>query len=148
MVMLGTFNPENLPSFRKETAVANTIKNINRELETNYTIKDFVNTTELSNIRNKYINLPLGLSDDEREEFLRSTLERKIETLEPKIEENLQRRDDQSKAQPVVPAAPFLPDPQIANMFAANINQQTGLTPVEEALLSPTEQIIRRRTRT
>ena len=47
-----------------------------------------------------------------------------------------------------VPAAPFLPDPQIANMFAANINQQTGLTPVEEALLSPTEQIIRRRTRT
>ena len=70
--------------------------------------------------------------------------------IEPKIEERLvlQESQDQSKAQPVVPAAPFLPDPQIANMFAANINQQTGLTPVEEALLSPTEQIIRRRTRT
>ena len=80
--------------------------------------------------------------------FLRSTIDRKIKTLEPKIEEGFQRIDDQSKAQPVVPAAPFLPDPQIANMFAANINQQTGLTPVEEALLSPTEQIIRRRTRT
>ena len=96
----------------------------------------------------KYIDIPLGLSDAEREEFLRSTIDRKIETLEPKIEENVERIDQQSKAQPVVPAAPFLPDPQISNMFAANINQQTGLTPVEEALLSPTEQIIRRRTRT
>jgi len=148
MVMLGTFNPENVPSFKKETAIANTIKNINRELETNYTINDFVNRQELFKIKNKYMNIPLGLSDDEREEFLRSTIDRKIETLEPKIEENIERIDQQSKAQPVVPAAPFLPDPQIANMFAANINQQTGLTPVEEALLSPTEQIIRRRTRT
>ena len=94
------------------------------------------------------MNVPLGLSDDEREEFLRSTIDRKIETLEPKIEENVERIDQQSKAQPVVPAAPFLPDPQIANMFAANINQQPGLTPVEEALLSPDEQIIRKRTRT
>ena len=102
------------------------------------------------NIRNKYKNIPLGLSDSEREEFLRSTIDRKLDIREPKIEERLelQESQDQSKAQPVVPAAPFLPDPQIANMFAANINQQTGLTPVEEALLSPDEQIIRRRTRT
>jgi len=148
MVMLGTFSPENVPSFKKETAIANTIKNINRELETNYTINNFVNRSELFKIKNKYMNIPLGLSDSEREEFLRSTIDRKIETLEPKIEENVERIDQQSKAQPVIPAAPFLPDPQIANMFAANINQQTGLTPVEEALLSPEEQIIRRRTRT
>ena len=148
--MSGTFNPENVPSFKKETAIANTIKNINRELETSYTMNDFVNRQELINIRNKYKNIPLGLSDSEREEFLRSTIDRKLDIREPKIEERLelQESQDQSKAQPVVPAAPFLPDPQIANMFAANINQQTGLTPVEEALLSPTEQIIRRRTRT
>ena len=148
MVMLGTFNPEKVPSFKQNTAIANTVKNINRELETNYTIDDFINRDELFEIRSKYIDIPLGLSDAEREEFLRSTLDRKIKTLEPKIKEGFQRIDDQSKAQPVVPAAPFLPDPQISNMFAANINQQTGLTPVEEALLSPTEQIIRRRTRT
>jgi hypothetical protein len=148
MVMLGTFNPEKVPSFKQNTAIANTVKNINRELETNYTIDDFINRDELFKIRSKYINIPLGLSDDEREEFLRSTIDRKIETLEPKIEEGFQRIDDQSKAQPVVPAAPFLPDPQIANMFAANINPQSGLTRNEEALLSPTEQIIRRRTRT
>ena len=148
--MLGTFSPENVPSFKKETAIANTIKNINRELETNYTVNDFVNRQELNAIRRKYLNIPLGLSDAEREEFLRSTIDRKFDVLEPKIEERLelQESQEQSKVQPVVPAAPFLPDPQIANMFAANINQQTGLTPVEEALLSPTEQIIRRRTRT
>ena len=150
MVMSGTFNPENVPSFKKETAIANTIKNINRELETDYTINDFVNRQELISIRNRYKNIPLGLSDTEREEFLRSTIDRKLDIREPKIEERieLQESQDQSKVQPVVPAAPFLPDPQIANMFAANINQQTGLTPVEEALLSPEEQIIRRRTRT
>ena len=94
------------------------------------------------------MNIPLGLSDSEREEFLRSTIDRKIETLEPKIEENVERIDQQSKAQPVVPAAPFLPDPQIANMFAANIDPTTGLTQTESALLSPEEQIIRQRLRT
>ena len=80
---------------------------------------------------------------------LRSTIERKLEDLEPKIEEQSQTIEDQlGKAQPVKPAAPFLPDPQIANMFAANINPTTGLTPTESALLSPEEQVIARRLRT
>ena len=51
MVMLGTFSPENVPSFKKETAIANTIKNINRELDTTYTVNDFVNRPELFKIR-------------------------------------------------------------------------------------------------
>ena len=75
---------------------------------------------------------------------------KKIDIKEPKLEERLKLREsqDQSKAQPVTPAAPFLPDPQIANMFAANINPTTGLTPTESALLSPEEQVIARRLRT
>ena len=36
MVMLGTYNPENLPNFKKDSAIRNTIKNINRELGTGY----------------------------------------------------------------------------------------------------------------
>ena len=77
-------------------------------------------------------------------------MDRKREELEPKIEEQRERIEDQrSEApQPVVPAAPFLPDPQIANMFAANVNPQTGLTQTESALLSPEEQIIAKRLRT
>ena len=96
------------------------------------------------------MNIPLGLSDEEREKFLKSTIERKFDIKEPAIEKRLELQDsqDQSKVQPVTPAAPFLPDPQIANMFAANINPTTGLTQNESALLLPEEQIIRQRLRT
>ena len=148
-VMNGFYNAENLPNFKKDSALRNTIKNINRELGTNYKINDFVDRKKLSEIRRKYINVPLGLSEEDREEFLRSTPERKFEIKEPAIEQRMQLIEDQeSKVQPVTPAAPFLPDPQIANMFASNIGPTTGLTRTEEALLSPTEQIIRQRLRT
>ena len=62
--------------------------------------------------------------------------------------QELMESQQQSKIQPVTPAAPFLPNPQIANMFAANIDPTTGLTQTESALLSPEEQIIRQRLRT
>ena len=98
------------------------------------------------------MNIPLGLSEEEREEYLRSTIERKAIELEPKIElqgETIEKQmGDQSKVQPQIPAAPYLPDPQIANMFAQNIDPTTGLTRTESALLSPSEQIIARRNRT
>ena len=148
MLMLGTFVPENVPNFKKDSAVANAVKNINRELNTNYTINDFINRPQLFQIRKKYMNIPLGLNETDREEFLRSTIDRKIETLEPKIEENIQRIEDQQSIKPQTPAAPYLPDPQIANMFAQNINPTTRLTQTETALLSPEEQIIRQRSRT
>ena len=147
MLMLGTFVPENVPNFKKDSAVANAVKNINRELGTNYTVNDFINGPELFQIRNKYMNIPLGLSETDREEFLRSTSERKIETMQPKINQNIQRVEDQQSVKPQTPAAPYLPDPQIANMFAQNVNPTTGLTQTESALLSPEEQIIRQRSR-
>jgi hypothetical protein len=149
MVMLGTFSPENLPNFKKDSAIRNTIKNINRELGTDYRVDDFVNRMKLNEIRRKYMTIPLGLSEEEREKFLRSTPERKIEELEPKIEERIKTIEGQTgSVQPVTPAAPFLPDPQIANMFAANIDPTSGLTQTESALLSPEEQIIAKRLRT
>jgi len=149
MVMSGTYSPENLPNFKKDSALRNTIKNINRELQTNYTVNDFVNRAKLVEIRKKYMTVPLGLSEEDREEFLRSTPERKIEELIPKIDERIKKIEGQTgSVQPVTPAAPFLPDPQIANMFAANIDPTTGLTQTESALLSPEEQIIAQRLRT
>jgi len=147
MLMLGTFVPENVPNFKKDSAVANAVKNINRELETNYSINDFINRPELFQIRKKYMNIPLGLSEKDREEFLRSTIDRKIKTMEPKIEENIQRIENQQSFKPPTPASQFLPDPQIANMFAQNVNPTTRLTDTETALLSPEEQIIRQRSR-
>jgi len=154
MVMLGTYNAENLPNFKENSAIQNTIKNINRELKTNYTIFDFVNQIKLSQIQQKYTAIPLGLSKDEREEFFRSTIDRKIDILEPKIEENIKLLDKQLKgdqsslSKPPLPASNFLPDPQISNMFAANIDPISGLTETESRLLSPEEQIIAKRLRT
>jgi len=144
----GFFTPENVPNFKKDSAVANAVKNINRELDTNYTINDFINRQELFKIRNKYINIPLGLNETERKEFLRSTPERKFEIKEPVIEQREKLIEDQQSIKPQTPAAPYLPDPQIANMFAQNINPTTRLTQTETALLSPEEQIIRQRSRT
>jgi hypothetical protein len=151
LVMTGTYSPENLPNFKKDSAIQNTIKNINRELQTNLKIDDFVNTNKLKDIRKKYQDIPLGLSEEEREEFLKSTPERKLDIKDKKIDDILKLKDSQEQSslpQPVIPAAPFLPDPQIANMFAANINPTTGLTQTESALLSPEEQIIAQRLKT
>jgi len=151
LVMSGIYNPENLPNFKKDSSIRNTIKNINRELETDYKINDFVNRQKLIEIRNKYRNIPLGLSEEDRKEFLESTMERKMNIKDKKIEErfDLQESQDQSSLpQPVKPAAPFLPDPEIANMFASKIDPTSGLTQTESALLSPEEQIIAKRLRT
>jgi hypothetical protein len=156
--MLGTFNPENIPNFKKDSAVRNAIKQINRELGTDYTVDNFVDRVKLIQIKNSYIGIPLGLSEQEREEYLRTTVEKKIELLEPKIEEGsklLEKQieeqfpeEDKQSLKPQTPAAPYLPDPQIANMFAQNIDPTTGLTRTESALLSPSEQIIAKRNRT
>ena len=153
MVMIGIFNPENIPNFKKDSAIRNTIKNINRELETNYTVDDFVNRKKLFDIKNSYTSVPLGLSEEEREQYLKTLPRTKGEEIvKPRGEEQKKlfesQRENMSKVQPVTPAAPFLPDPQIANMFAANINPTTGLTPTESALLSPEEQIIAQRLKT
>jgi len=152
-VMLGIYTPDNIPNFKKDGAIRKVVDQINKELETNFTVNDFVDRGKLIEIKNKYNNIPLGLSNEEREQFLRTTIERKAEDKEPLIEEQQklqekQLEDLESKAQPVVPASPFLPDPQIANMFAANVDPTTGLTQTETALYSPEEQIIAKRLRT
>ena len=156
MVMIGIFNPENLPNFKKDSAIRNTIKNINRELGTDYTVNDFVNRKKLFDIKNSYTSVPLGLSEEEREQYLRTTPRTKGEEIvKPRVEEQKKLFQDQrkNKKRPeprsdIRPAAPFLPNPQISNMFATNINPTTGLTQTESALLSPEEQIIAKRLRT
>ena len=149
-VMNGFFFPDNIPNFKKDGAIRKVIDQINKELGTEYNVNDFVNRQELNQIRRKYLNIPLGLSESEREEFLRSTPERKFEIKEPIMEERekLEESQQQSKIEPQVPAAPFLPDPQISNLFAQSVDPTTGLTSTETALLSPEEQIIARRLRT
>jgi hypothetical protein len=140
-LMLGVFEPEKVPTFRKDSGVIKAIDQINRETGNNYGVADFINKGVLFGIRNKYNKIPLGLSDTDREKFLRTTPKGKFEeTVKPAIIEQQERIKDQQGAVPQTPI-PNVPMPNIAPVTAA-VDQNTGLTRTEQALLSPEEQLI------
>ena len=146
-LMLGVFNPEKVPKFKKDSGIRKAIDQINRELETSYTVNDFINRLEINNIKNKYMNIPLGLSEDERTQFLRTSPEKKFEDLEPRLDLQEQRIENQqgNLPKPQVPI-PNVPMPNIAPV-TASVNPNTNLTRTETALLSPEEQVIAARGR-
>ena len=148
-VMIGLFQPENVPSFKKDTALGNGIKQINRELGTNYTYRDFVDKNALNDIRKKYKNIPLGLDDTDRQPFFETIKKQKLqdrrELLKDRRELLREQKGNQSQLiKPQTPAAANIPMPD-ATMTAgmtANIDPTSGLTRTETALLSPEEQVI------
>jgi hypothetical protein len=142
-LLLGVFNPEKVPTFRKDSGIIKAVDQINRELGTNYRIDDFINRRELFDITNKYRNIPLGLSETEREQFLKTIPEKKFEDLEPRFDLQQERIEGQQGAVPQTPI-PNVPMPNIAPVTAA-VDQNTGLTRTEQALLSPEEQLIAQR---
>ncbi len=150
-LMLGLFNPEKVPAFKKDSGIRKAVDQINRELETNYNITNFIDKTKLSQIRAKYMKIPLGLSQDDREQFLRTTPTGKREQIiEPAVEEQRNRIEDQrgSLPKPQVPLPNIpMPDTTISNNMMASINPNTNLTRTETALLSPEEQVIAARGR-
>ena len=147
--MIGLFQPENVPSFKKDTALGNGIKNINRELGTNYTYRDFVDRDALNDIRKKYKNIPLGLDDADRQPFFETIDKEKLqdrrELLKNRRELLKEQKGDQSQLiKPQTPAAANIPMPDatITAGMTANVNPMTRLTRTETALLSPEEQVI------
>ena len=147
-LMIGVFNPDKPPAFRRDSGIRKAVDQINRELETNYTVNDFVDLKKLKDIERKYSMIPLGLSESEREEFLKTTIEGKREQIiQPAIEDMRERIQDQRSElpKPQVPI-PNVPMPNIAPM-TASVDQNTGLTRTEQALLSPEEQLIASRSK-
>ena len=147
-LMLGLFNPENVPEFRKDSGIRKAIDQINRELETNYNITSFIDKPELAQIKAKYMKIPLGLSETDRQEFLRTTPSGKIEQIiTPAVDELRERIENQQSnlPKPQVPI-PNVPMPNIAPV-TASVDPNTNLTRTETALLSPEEQVIAARGR-
>ena len=143
-VLLGVFNPDKPPAFRKDSGIIKAIEQINRETENNYKVTDFVDLKALADVQKKYSILPLGLSESERENLLRTTIPgKREEILKPAIEDFRQNLQDQQGAVPQTPI-PNVPMPNIAPVTAA-VDQNTGLTRTEQALLSPEEQLIAQR---
>ena len=141
-LMIGVFNPEKVPTFKKDSGIIKAVENINRELGTNYTVNDFINKSELQSITNKYRNIPLGLSEDDRQEFLKTTIEKKADDLEPLLDKQEIRIENQESSLPK-PQAPIpnVPMPNVPPL-TASVDPNTNLTRTETALLSPTEKVI------
>jgi hypothetical protein len=146
-LMIGVFNPEKVPQFRKDSGIIKAVENINRELGTNYTVNDFINRSELQSITNKYRNIPLGLSENDRQEFLKTTIEKKADDLEPLLDKQQIRMENQESSlpKPQLPI-PNVPMPNVPPL-TASVNPNTNLTRTETALLSPEEQVIAARSR-
>ena len=142
-IMIGIFNPDKPPSFRSDSGIIKAIEQINRETENNYRVKDFIDFKAIADIQKKYSILPLGLSQSERENLLKTTLKgKREEILKPAIQERRDLLKDQRSElpKPQIPL-PNVSMPNIAPVSTA-VDQNTGLTRTEQALLSPTEQLI------
>ena len=96
-LMLGTFNSEGyLETVKSKKSGINTaLKNLNRTLGTFYTMEDIIDYKALNDIKTKYDNIPLGLNEGDRENYLRTTNEGKIEALQPSIEKLQKFEKDQ-----------------------------------------------------
>ena len=146
-LLLGLYNPEKTPKFKKGSGIIKAIEQINRETENNYKVKDFIDFKALGDIEKNYSLLPLGLSESERENLLRTTIPGKRENiLRPLKQEYRELKDQQgSLPKPQIPL-PNVPMPNVLPV-TASVDPTTNLTRTETALLSPEEQVIAQRNR-
>jgi hypothetical protein len=145
-IMVGIFNPDKPPSFRQDSGIIKAIEQINRETGNNYKVKDFIDFKAIADTQKNYSILPLGLSESERENLLRTTLKgKREEILKPAIQERREIIRDQQGAVPQMPL-PNVPMPNVSPV-AATVDPNTNLTRVETALLSPEEQLIAARSK-
>ncbi len=146
-LLLGIFNPDKPPQFRKDSGIIKAIEQVNRETGNNYTPLDFVDFKALGDIERNYSLLPLGLSDTERENLLKTTIEGKQkDILQPKLKDYRELRDQQGSLPKPQTPLPNVPMPNVLPV-TASVDPTTNLTRTETALLSPEEQVIAQRNR-
>ena len=139
------FRPSNLPSTKITSPLRKSLK-VLQQTDPNLTFDDIYPRGQLIEIRNKWNNTPLGLTEDEIEKYHREKYG--IKTEPQSSLPSLQQSDvqvSQAPTKPVTPPLPKTPTPVLAAQ--ANPISATGLTNTEMALLSPSEQAIRLRQR-
>ena len=164
-VMIGLFNPEEFDNLLKQnkSGLNKSIEQINRTLGTFYKTKDFVNRDELNDIRRKWKNIPLGLSEEDRQLFLEEPYKYKLQKRRDLLKEERELKKEQKPLEKErkdllkeekeaweenrkssLPASPFIPevDQTITAGMAPVIDPTSGLTRTQTALLSPSEQVI------
>jgi len=161
MILNGKFNPSNLPPIdftsrlpKKLRTINRTTKYINNPLK----LSDIYDRKDLFNIRNKWMAVPLGLNDAQLEEYFITGIDPRLKDKEKiKIEPVSSIRPQETKTRLTelitppnnvpIDTAPVSQDVVKTAALPSNINEKTGLTSIEEALLSNEEKAIRLRSR-
>ena len=157
-LMKGYYNPANVPTLviNDNNRFTNAIKTINRNEGTDYKMKDFFNKPQLNEIKKKWKFIPLGQRDidfdiplEPRQEKYSIDSEEFLALKEKQLEDQWEK-DNQSS----LPTAPIgTPDLNMENFtasresptFYGTLDQVSGLTDTQTALLSPEEEVIAKR---
>jgi hypothetical protein len=183
-LMSGSYLPTKIPNVktytdkgdREKGTFQQRLKEINRQLETNFKLSDFINEKELKSIYKKWKSLKLGINIDDQDEALKVPLkfknierrgslqrQRMLKKLQnnrfigqnfigeqPTPENNVRpfnaNPDNQaSLIKPNVPSDTAPVSAETVKMASVNnnVNPQTNLTRIEDALLSQTEKAIK-----
>ena len=157
-LMKGYYNPANVPnlSAADNNRFTNAIETINRNEGTNYKMKDFFNKSQLKEIQKKWQYIPLGERDIDfslpKKQRITPYIEDTKELIDLKKKQIETEREN--KNQSSLPTAPIgTPDLNMENFtasresptFSGTVDQVSGLTDTQTALLSPEEQVIARR---
>ena len=156
----GKFDPANIPPIDFSSIYPGILRRINNKTmyENNpLELKDIYNIQELQQIKKKWLKVPLGLSDSELEEYFITGIDPRLKDKEeievdktsmrlPKEEKTTQLTEliTTPNNQPIE-TANVSQDVVKTAALPANVNPKTGLTYIDDALLSNEEKAMRLR---
>ena len=156
-LMKGYYNPAKVPnlSYYDVTRFSNAIRTINRKDKTDLKMNDFFNRSQLRGIRNKWKYIPLKERDIDFDIPVDTRLQQYQEDADEWMKLNEEQIEEKEKQeQSFLPSTPIgTPnvDTQISTAsrvsptISGTVDQTTGLTGTESALLSPFEKEIAKR---
>ena len=160
MLLKGYFNPSKLPPIEYTSRLPKKLRTINRlEKYINNPLKliDIYNPKELNSIKRKWMYVPMGLNDAQLEEYFITGEDPRLKDQEEiKVDKTSMRLPKEEKTTQLTEliTTPNNQPIETANVsqdvvktaaLPSNVNQNTGLTYIDEALLSNEEKAMRLR---
>ena len=154
LLLQGKFYPGNIPPTSVTSKYPKMLKRIQNNPEyKDLKLTDIYDIKELVQIRKKWQNVPLNLSNAELQEYFMTgevkKKELKLENIEPQssivVPETNTNKTTASLIKPNVPSDTAPVSAETVKMASVNnnVNPQTNLTRIEDALLSQTEKAIK-----
>ena len=158
MLLQGVYNPTNLPPLDVTSIypkILQRIKKNNPEKYADLTLNDIFNRSELNNIKQKWMRVPLGLDNKQLEHWFLTGEILKEEPVEVEPVSSIPQEEKVTQVSEAITIPNNVPvntenvSQEVVKTAAlpTNINKDTGLTSTEEALLSNTEKALRRKQR-